>query len=423
MSSAGLAPRRAAQELLLGVLRDQQMISELVEGDGPLSDLPGPERAHAQSLALGVLRNLASLDAVITPHVERLPPLPVLIALRIAAHEALIEKVPPHAAVSAAVDLVSARPNSKRLAGLANAVARKVVAHEGTLAPPALPGWLSSIVKKAYGREAADQMAAVQSKTPPLDITPRNPAKTEALAEKLDAELLPTGSLRLARQGQITALPGYSEGQWWVQDAAAALPVRMLGDISGLNVLDLCAAPGGKTMQLAAAGADVTALDISGPRMARVEENLTRTGLTAKRVVVDALHWKPEAAFDLILLDAPCSATGTIRRHPDLPHARPSPDLRPLLELQSKLIDAALGWLKPGGRLLYCTCSLFPKEGERQISQALERHEGLTILPFMAENGVEPAFLTPTGALRLRPDFWPERGGMDGFFATLLQKA
>ncbi|MEO0913772.1 MAG: transcription antitermination factor NusB, partial [Pseudomonadota bacterium] len=422
-SGPGLAPRRAAQELLAAVLKERRMLSALVEaGEGPLAELSGPERARAQTLAAGVLRRLGSLDAVIAPHMERAPPLPVMNALRIAAYEALIEDVPPHAAVSAAVDQVRGLANGKRLSGLANAVARKVVETGGPVPQPQLADWLASAVKRAYGAAAVESIAAAQSMAPPLDLTLRDGPDAD-LAQALGAEVLPTGSLRLGRAGQVSALPGYAEGRWWVQDAAAALPVKLLGDIRGLRVLDLCAAPGGKTMQLAAGGAEVTALDISAARMARVEENLARTGLQAELVVADALNWAPEAPFDVILLDAPCSATGTIRRHPDLPYARPAPDLRPLLELQAKLIDAALGWLAPGGRLLYCTCSLLPKEGERQVVQALARHEGLEMVPFAPGAGVEPGFLTDAGSLRLRPDFWAERGGMDGFFATLLRKA
>ncbi|WP_284154724.1 RsmB/NOP family class I SAM-dependent RNA methyltransferase [Algicella marina] len=419
--SAGLAPRKAAERLLAGVLRDRRMLTELLDApDSPLQDLEGPERARAQSLATGVLRNLGSLDAVIGQHVERMPPLGAMIALRIAAFEGLVEGVPPHAAVSSAVNLLGG--NNKRLSGLVNAVARKVVAEAAAVPPPVLPEWLATALRKAYGKAAVDGIAAAHATTPPLDLTPRDATEAEALAAELGAELLPTGSLRLTRPGQVSELPGYDEGRWWVQDAAAAIPARLLGDITGQRVLDLCAAPGGKTMQLAAAGAEVTALDISQARCERISQNLARTSLRAEIVVADARQWQPQAPFDAILLDAPCSATGTIRRHPDLPHARPSPDLRPLLALQADLIDRALGWLKHGGILLYCTCSLLPKEGERQVSQALERHDGLALVPVTPGSGIEPAFINASGSLRLRPDFWPERGGMDGFFATSLRK-
>jgi len=195
--------------------------------------------------------------------------------------------------------------------------------------------------------------------------------------------------------------------------------VPMLGDVRGLRVLDLCAAPGGKTLQLAAAGADVTALDISGPRMARVAENLARTKLTAQCIVADALQWQPDVPFDAILLDAPCSATGTIRRHPDLPFIKDGSEIAGLVALQSALLDRALGWLKPGGRLVFVTCSLLPDEGEAQLTAALARHPGLKSLPPTLP-GIDPAWITPEGGLRLRPDYWADKGGMDGFFMVTL---
>jgi 16S rRNA (cytosine967-C5)-methyltransferase len=221
--------------------------------------------------------------------------------------------------------------------------------------------------------------------------------------------------------GQVSALPGYDSGDWWVQDAAAALAARMLAVVPGEKVLDVCAAPGGKTLQLSAAGADVTALDISEPRMARVAENLARTGLAAQLVVADALHWTPDGLFDAVLLDAPCSATGTIRRHPELPFLKDGSELAELTALQAALLDRALGFLKPGGRLVFCTCSLLPDEGEAQLTAALARHPGLTVLR-PALPGIDPAWITPEGGLRLRPDYWADKGGMDGFFMTCLKK-
>jgi 16S rRNA (cytosine967-C5)-methyltransferase len=221
--------------------------------------------------------------------------------------------------------------------------------------------------------------------------------------------------------GQVSTLPGYAEGHWWVQDAAAALAVPMLGDVRGLRVLDLCAAPGGKTLQLAAGGADVTALDISGPRMARVAENLARTGLAAQLVTADALHWEPDALFDAVLLDAPCSATGTIRRHPDLPFIKDGSEIPGLVTLQAHLLDRALTFLKPGGRLVYVTCSLLPDEGEAQLTAALQRHPDLRVIhPVLS--GVPAGWTSPEGGLRLRPDYWADQGGMDGFFMACLTR-
>jgi 16S rRNA (cytosine967-C5)-methyltransferase len=221
---------------------------------------------------------------------------------------------------------------------------------------------------------------------------------------------------------QITALPGYAEGAFWVQDAAAALPVRLLGDVAGARVLDLCAAPGGKTMQLAAMGAKVTALDLSAARMGRVAQNLARTGLEAELIVGDALEHQA-APYDAILLDAPCTASGTIRRHPDLPHVKQWTEVEPLTRLQMRLIDHALGLLGPGGRLVFCTCSLLPVEGEHQVTAALKRHEGLRVIAADAVAlGGEAAWQSPEGGLRLRPDFWPDIGGIDGFYMAALTR-
>ena len=256
----------------------------------------------------------------------------------------------------------------------------------------------------------------------PPHWTPRDPATTKTLAETLNATVLPTGTLRITGNVQVTALPGYDTGEWWAQDAAAAIPVRVLNPQQGEKVLDLCAAPGGKTMQLAAAGARVTALDISSPRSERIAANLARTGLSARTVTGDAMEFT-ETGWDAILLDAPCSATGTLRRHPDLPHARDGSEIGDLIALQARMIDHALGLLKPGGRLVFCTCSLIPDEGEVQAEEAIARHPGLTAdraaldLP-----GLDPAWITEEGGLRLRPDFWPDLGGMDGFYVVVLRR-
>ena len=220
---------------------------------------------------------------------------------------------------------------------------------------------------------------------------------------------------------QVSALPGYEEGDWWVQDAAAALPARMLNARLGEKVADLCAAPGGKTMQLAATGADVFAIDINEYRLKRVTENLGRCGLTATIVAADALEWGPDQPLDAILLDAPCSATGTIRRHPDMPFIRDGYGVAELIELQTAMLDHALTLLRPGGRLVYATCSLIPDEGEVQIEEALQRHPGLTV-EHPTLDGIEPAWITPEGGLRLRPDYWADLGGMDGFYMACLRK-
>ena len=244
----------------------------------------------------------------------------------------------------------------------------------------------------------------------------------ETWAQTLGASVLPTGSLRLNDAGQVSAMPGFDTGDWWIQDAAAALPVKILAPQKDEQILDLCAAPGGKTMQLATAGAQVTAVDDSAPRMARLKENLTRTQLRAKTLVKDARAIN--GSFDAIVLDAPCSATGTLRRHPDLPFAKDGSEFGTLIELQSELLDHAWELLKPGGRMVFCTCSLLPDEGEVQIDEALERHGDMVVdQDALTLPGIDPNWITAEGGLRLRPDYWSELGGMDGFYIALLRKA
>ena len=392
----------------------QTFAQVLAAKDGPLKTVAAQDRARAQRLALQVIRLMEPVDRLLEPHLRKEPPLAVMNILRLAVTE-LHGGAAAHGVVNAAVELARAGKRTTHMAGLINAVLRKVPAGAPLPGPAQrMPRWLRQPLVHVYGREVVSAIEAVQAEAPPLDITPRGPVLPEGAR-------LPTGSVRLAEPGQVSTLPGYATGDWWVQDAAAALAVPLLGVRPGQTVLDLCAAPGGKTLQLAAAGAAVTALDISAPRMARVSENLARTGLSAKLVVADALHWQPEAAFDAILLDAPCSATGTIRRHPELPFLKDGSELAELTALQAQLLDRALGWLKPGGRLVFCTCSLLPEEGEAQLAAALARHPGLSVVrPDLT--GIEPGWITPEGGLRLRPDYWADRGGMDGFFMVCLQR-
>ena len=397
----------------MGVMADGQPLSELLAAQGPLALLTPADRARAQRLAVQVLRQVEPIDRLLAPHLRKAPPPEVMHILRLAVTE-LGDGAAAHGVVNSAVEIARRGKRTGAMAGLVNAVLRQVPAGAALSGPPQrLPRWLRQPMVHAYGRDAVTAIEAVQAKAPPLDLTLRV-AGPEGLA-------LPSGSLRLTDPGQITGLPGYGEGQWWVQDAAAALAVPLLGDIRGLRVLDLCAAPGGKTLQLAAAGARVTALDISGPRMARVAENLARTGLAAALVTADALHYSPDAPFDAVLLDAPCSATGTIRRHPDLPFVKDGSEIPGLVALQAQLFDRALTFLKPGGRLVFVTCSLLPDEGEAQLTAALGRHPDLRVIK-PALPGVPDAWTTPDGGLRLRPDYWADIGGMDGFFMACVTR-
>jgi 16S rRNA (cytosine967-C5)-methyltransferase len=420
MATEGLAARQAAVAILDAVLGERQPLSDvLAASDGPLSRLAPIDRARAQRLALTTLRHVEPADRVLAPHLRRPPPRGVTNVLRMAVCEHAVDGTAPHAVVNVAVELVRAGRRTGAFAGLANAVLRRVTEQSSPFAglpPQRLPQWLRQPLVRLWGREVMSAIEAVQARTPPIDLTLR-----EGATPPEGALRLPTGSCRLTEPGQISALSGYDEGHWWVQDAAAALPARILSPRAGERILDLCAAPGGKTLQLAAAGAQVTALDISGPRLERLRQNLARTGLAAQIVVGDALHWDPPAPFDAILLDAPCSATGTIRRHPDLPFVKDGTEVEGLADLQARMIDRALAMLVSGGRLVFCTCSLLPEEGEAQVLAALARHPGLTVEP-PDFPGLDPRWRSAEGGLRLRPDHWAEHGGMDGFYMACLRK-
>jgi 16S rRNA (cytosine967-C5)-methyltransferase len=346
--------------------------------------------------------------------------------LQVATVELLADRQEAHGVVNAAVGLVRAAGRRiEGFAGLVNAVLRKVAATDPgawvARPPQALPGWLRGRLMSAYGKIAVMQMEAAHARGAPLDLTPRD-GDAGALAARVGGKVLPTGSVRLAGRPQVSELPGYHDGDFWVQDAAAAMPARILASHKGEHVLDLCAAPGGKALQLASAGAEVTALDLSPRRMERVAQNLARCRLAARTVVADARDWDTDARFDAILLDAPCSATGTIRRHPDLPFIRDPSGLRDLAALQSALIDRALGWLAPHGRLVFATCSLLPDEGERQVTAALARHPGLRVdRDALTCAGIAPEWVGAEGGLRLRPDFWPDLGGLDGFYIAMFR--
>lgn len=425
--SEGTEARAAAARLVLGVTDQAAPLSDQI-ARGALAGLAPPDRARAQRLALTTLRNLTGLDGVLKPLVRKQPPAFVRAILQVALAEILTEGAPAHAVVNAAVSITrSAGRNTEGFTGMVNAVLRRAATTPpetlAALPPQALPGWLRGRLMSAWGKPATMAIEAAQAKGAALDLTPKDGDAT-ALAASLGGVALPTGSVRLAQAAQVSELPGYATGGWWVQDAAAALAALALAAAPGERVLDLCAAPGGKTLQLAAAGADVTSLDLSAHRMERVTENLARCQLGATTIVADALSWAPDHRYDAVLLDAPCSATGTIRRHPDLPFVKDATGLKDLFALQTALVDRALGFLAPGGRLVFATCSLLPDEGERQVTAALARHPGLTVdRAAVALPGVDPQWIGPEGGLRLRPDYWPDLGGMDGFYIAALRQS
>ncbi len=387
-----------------------------------LSGLSPADRARAQRLALETCRALGRADRVLKPFLDKRPKPQVQNLLRLGVVE-LAGGAAAHGVVDGLVTLAASDRRTASAKGLVNAVLRRAAgAVEGwdRLPVPVLPRWLRQPLVAAWGQSAVGWIETAHLRGAPLDLTARDdPA---AVAAMTGGSLLPTGSVRIAAPVQVSDLPGYGEGAWWVQDAAAALPARMLAPQRGERIADLCAAPGGKTLQLAAAGAEVTAVDASAPRLERVAENLARTGLSARLVAADARDFA-ETGFDAVLLDAPCSATGTIRRHPDLPLARDGAGIDGLIAQQATLIDHALTLLAPGGRLVFCTCSLLPDEGECQAEAALERHLGLTVdTGWQAQGWAAPEWITEEGGLRLRPDYWRDAGGMDGFYAVVMRK-
>ncbi len=418
----GKVARKAALGLLFGVLTRKQPLSELLAGPELFHGLAPADRARGQRLAVTTLRCIGKADAVLARHIEKFPPTAALNILRLATVELLEEGEAAHGVVDSAVTLMRRNPKARQFAGLGNAVLRKISAEDqgwADLPAPELPKWLRRRIVHIYDAQIVRDIEAAHFAGAPYDLTLHPGEDAGVWAEKLGAQVMPGGALRINRTVQITDLPGYGDGKWWVQDAAAGFAARLMGDVSGKRVLDLCAAPGGKTLQLAAAGAQLTSLDISGPRMKRVEQNLHRTGLSADCVVADALHWQAEP-FDAVLLDAPCSATGTIRRHPDLPFVKTGKELHGLFELQEQLFDRAVQLTKAGGRIVYCTCSLLTEEGERQAKLACGRHGLKPVLEPVS--GLDPSWLRDGGGYRTRPDYWSEAGGMDGFFMIALQK-
>ncbi|SDD90246.1 RsmB/NOP family class I SAM-dependent RNA methyltransferase [Rhodospira trueperi] len=424
-----IASRHAALVALRQVLDRRRPLDEVL--GGAVAGLEARDRAFVHSLVAATLRHLGRIDALLDRCLQRpLPPKarPVRHVLRLGAAQLLVLGMPSHAAVSTAVDLcVAAKQGGHK--GLVNAVLRRLD-REGRAwwnaqDAPRLntPDWLWKRWRTAYGEETARAIAAAHLLPAPLDLTLRDAAGAALWADRLGAAVLPTGSLRLPPDHDpVVKLPGYAEGAWWVQDAAAVLPARLLRARPGMRVLDLCAAPGGKTLQLAAAGAEVTALDRSDGRLNRVRENLDRTGLTARPVAADVLTWSPDGEpFDAVLLDAPCSATGTLRRHPDALWLKTPEAVAGLAETQAALLDAAVRLVRPGGVLVYCVCSLQPEEGPTVVAGALERHAALSRDPITPEEvGCLGDLITPDGDLRTLPCHLAEVGGMDGFYAARM---
>ena len=424
--------RLCAARAVLHVLRDQEQLETALSRQPDYAHLAPRDRAFARLITATVFRRLGQIDAALKPYIKRTPgPLPHAV-LRTGAAQLLFLKTPPHAAIGESVQLLKGSVKTRAYSGMVNAVLRRVAENGSSLAiaaPPSsnIPGWIRASWEKTYGKAVMRRMAQQLTAEPPLDIHVRS--DVNGWAERLGGDKLSDWMIRLPKSGQVTEMSGFDEGQWWVQDFSASLPVQSLiqelDGLDGLTVLDMCAAPGGKTLQLAAAGAAVTALDKSEDRLERVSENLARTGLSAEIIAADAFEWarNTDRQFDIVLLDAPCSATGTFRRHPDVLYNRTPKDVGGLARIQRAMLAKTTNLVKPGGYMLYCSCSLQYEEGEAQAEHFLKTYAdfALVALPMPAlKNPAEVS--TNNGYLRILPHVMGEIGGADGFFAALCRK-
>ncbi len=428
---AALATRGAALDLLFNVLAKRVPFDDAWDASRSLRTLEPRDRAFVRMLVATTLRRLGQIDAAIQGSLNKQgQQLKAVVQdiLRLGAAQLLFLGTPAHAAVDTAVELAVARKQHP-YKGLINAVLRRLdrervaILAEQDAGRLNTPDWLWLSWRKTYGTALTRAIVEMHLDEAPLDITVKGDAA--AWAERLEATVLPMGSLRRPAGGQVTELSGFDEGGWWVQDAAAAIPARLFGDLSGRDAIDLCAAPGGKTAQLAASGARVIAVDRSDKRLLRLSENMARLGFGAQvtTVTADATEWRPEAPVDAVLLDAPCSATGTIRRHPDVARLKSEEDVEKLGRIQSRLLYRAVDMLKPGGTLVYCTCSLQPEEGENQITNLLYRRPEMQVVPVTAEEvGGLAELITADGYVRCTPGHLAAAGGMDGFFAARLRR-
>ncbi|MGB1924132.1 MAG: RsmB/NOP family class I SAM-dependent RNA methyltransferase [Candidatus Puniceispirillaceae bacterium] len=428
------APALQSRQIVFDILTAVEEGSQLDKALAAHADLPkldGRDRRFVQLLATTYLRRRGQLEKILAPLMTRRPfgaQADANIILAMGAAQLLFLKTGAHAAVDSTVELMR-QAGFERLCGLANAVMRRLTRDGDTLLATThdaenLPEWLRLSWQHYWGDEATDMIAGLAMLPPSLDISVA--ADAAHWAEKLDGKLLHGNTIRREFDGDPAQLDGFADGAWWVQDAAAAMPARLLDQLAGKQVIDLCAAPGGKTAQLIAAGADVTAIDSNRKRLDRLRRNLKRLNMPSKLVLSDGRSFVPETPVDAVLLDAPCSATGTIRRRPDILGRRSSADISSLQTIQWELATTALGWLKPGGQMIYATCSLQPEEGEDIIAAILEAADGrYQLAPITsAEAGLFGRSITENGCLRILPSSYADIGGVDGFFiARLMSKA
>ncbi len=419
----GLPAREAALDLLRAALDHRGGLEEALARPR-LAALEPRDRGFARLLALTTLRRLGPIDARLDARLTKPPPELATQIMRLGLAQALYLETPAFAAVDTSVRLADSTKTTRAFKGLINAVMRAVLREPAGEddAEQLAPGWLFARWRAAYGEADARAIAAMIPAEPATDVSLRDPANAAALAAALEAEPLPGGSLRSRLRGDIAGWPGYAEGGWWVQDAAAAIVPRLLDVVPGETVLDLCAAPGGKTLALAAAGGRVTAVDRSAPRLTRLSDSLARTRLDAEVVAMPAEAWRDPRRFPAVLLDAPCSATGTFRRHPDVLWASRPGDIASLAAVQSRLLDAAAERVESGGRLVYSVCSLEPEEGEAQVAAFLTRRPDFSLAPIApGEGGAPEGAARPDGLLRTLP--FQREGGLDGFFVARFRRA
>ncbi|WP_299477858.1 transcription antitermination factor NusB [uncultured Roseibium sp.] len=435
----GFAARKVAADILGNVVHKKRPLdgeTDIASGHSGFRSLAGNDRSLVRAIVGASLRHRGEISEIVDRLLDR--PIPektgrVLDILHIAIAQMLFLEIPDRAAVSLAVDHAGLDRRVRPYKGLVNGVLRRLGREKEDLVSDLdaevlnTPDWLWESWQTAYGEDTARAIARAHQSEAALDLTVKSDA--EGWANTLGGQVVGAGSVRLKNKGAVDTLAGYDDGKWWVQDAAAALPARLLGEVRGLQVADLCAAPGGKTAQLAAAGAEVTAIDISKGRLVRLKENMVRLDLQVRTVVSDLRAFEPEEPFDALLLDAPCSATGTIRRHPDVAWIKKPYDIEKLAEIQRELLDRVLAWVKPGGLLVYCTCSLEAAEGEHQASAFLERNTGTVELePVQAsEIGELDDVISTEGYLRCLPNHRaasdPLTLGMDGFFAARFRRS